>query len=229
MSVVSPNARPVRVSGLLATLFGLAAVGVLADGTVRSSLAVEAVGLGILAGGLALVRRERRLLGAAVAGVGVAAVLASIGLVWARTADLFAALQFFPGMIGAFVVALGVIPVRGGGSRSLVKAGTGILFLTVLTAGVIQRPGLTTLLASGVATVLAWDAGENAIGIGAQLGRRAETWWIELSHVAATAAVGLVAIVAARVVDGFGTPGLPTTEFAVLIIGLVSLAVALHD
>jgi len=226
---VSPNLRPARLSGALSVALALGAVASLGASDATPALAVEALGLAALVGGLALRRDRSRVGGAAIAVVGVGVVLGAVAFVWVATRDLLAILQFAPGMVGALALTLGVAPLRGRGSRRLVKAGTALVFLSVLAAAVVRKPALAPLLTGGVATVLAWDLGENAIGIGAQLGRRAETTQVELAHGLGSVAVGAAAFVTGRAVDGVGTPGLPLDVFALLLIGLVLLAGALHD
>jgi hypothetical protein len=222
------NTRPTRLSGGLAALAALAAVGVLATAAIRPALIAEAIALVLLAGGIEAAHRGRRLLGALVAGAGVVGVVGSVAWVWALGGDLLTLVEFAPGMVGAFLIALGVAPVRGQGSRRLVQAGAGLVFLTVLFGGTVLRPGLETLLLSGGATIVAWDAGENAIGVGEQLGRRADTRRIEAVHAVATVAVVGASVLAGLVVRGVGTPGLPLAELIALLIGVVLLAGALH-
>ena len=229
MSAADADLRPARLSGALATLFALAAVAALASDAVTPALGVEVAGLCVLAAGLWLVRADWRVLGTLVGLGGLGTVAGSMGMVWVVTGDPLSTVQVVPGMLGVLVLALGVIPARGGGSRRLVKAGTGVVLLGGFVAAIVQRPRLTTLLLGGAATVLAWDAGENAIGVGAQLGRRASTRWIEVAHLAGTALVALLAVAAARTVRGIGTVGLPLTALALLLVAVLLLALALHD
>jgi len=229
VSAVSPNRRPARLTGGLAVGLSLAAVGLFATGLVVLALGVEAAGLGVLAVGFWVGRTRSRPAGVAVGLIGLALVVAALALAWAGSGDLLTGLQVTPGLLGALVVGLGVVPVRGVGSRWLVKIGTGLVLVAVFAAGVVGEPGLTTLLLGVAATVLAWDAGEHAIGIGAQLGRRASTWRIELSHVAASALVGGIAVAAGHVVSDLGSPTLDLGSFVVLLMGLLALTAALYD
>ncbi|MFB6138935.1 MAG: hypothetical protein ABEJ26_00710 [Halosimplex sp.] len=226
---VSANLRPTRLSGALSVALALGAIASLGADVALSALVVETLGLGLLAVGLTVRRSRSRLVGDALGALGIAVALGGVASLWLDTRDLLVAAQFVPGMAGAVVLALGLVPARGRGSRRLVKVGTGLCLLSVLAVGVVRKPALGALLVAGVATVLAWDVGENAIGLGAQLGRRAETKRVELLHGVASAAVGAVAVLAGRTVDGVGTVGLPLGAFALLVIGLVLLAAALHD
>lgn len=229
VETVHANHRPTRLSGGFSVLLGVVALlSIGADG-VASALVVELAGVLFIAGGFALHRSDWRLSGSALVVSGVAIVLGAIGFLWLATRDLLVTAQFAPGMLGLAVLALGVIPARGSGSRRLVKGGTAFVVVSVFVTGIVQKPSLVTLLAAGVATVLAWDLGENAIGLGVQLGRRAGTRRAEAVHALGSVAVGLVAILAGRTVDGVGSPGLPIGVFALLVIGLVVLAGALHE
>ncbi|WP_164471599.1 DUF7519 family protein [Halosimplex salinum] len=225
---VSANLRPARLSGALSVAVAFGAL-VSLGGGLTTVFAVEALGLALLAVG-ATVRRDRsRPAGDALVAVALAVVLGALAFLWIDTRDLLVAARAVPGMVGVLVLALGVIPARGRGSRRLVKVGSGLVLLSVFATAVVLKPPLQTLLVGTVATVLAWDFGENAIGLGAQLGRRAETYRVELAHGFASAAVGAGAVVAGKTVAGVGTPGFPLGVFALLLTGLLLLAGALHD
>jgi len=74
------------------------------------------------------------------------------------------------------------------GRSGAVTAGLVVLLSAVLAAGVAGASTLR-LLSSVAATVFAWDVGRNAIHVGNQLGRDAETVEIELVHAAGTLVV----------------------------------------
>lgn len=228
MSGSGSGRRPTWASTALAVLFGVAALAVFDDSAARAALAVETVTLSLFAGGVLAWRRRWRAAGLALGPLAVAAVgLVPLGLLWTRTEDLLRLVQFGPGMVGLAVLAGGLL-LPSTGSRRLVKAGTGLLFLSVLTVGVVRQPSLATLLGSGVLTVLAWDAGENAVGLGTQLGRRASTYRVEAVHLGGTALVGVVAVAGGRLVADVGSSGLPLEAFLGLVTALVLLAGALH-
>jgi hypothetical protein len=208
-------------------LFGVAALAVFDGPTVLTVLAVETLALCLLAGGVVIWRRLR-IVGPVLGTLAVVAVaLLPVWLLWARTVNLLVVAQFGPGAVGLAVLAGGLL-LPATGSRRLVKAGTGLLFLSVLTAGVVRQPPLATLLGSGVLTVLAWDAGENAIGLGDHLGRRASTYRAEAVHLGGTALVGVITVAGGWLVTDLGSPGLPLGAFLGLVTALVLLAGALH-
>ena len=92
------------------------------------------------------------------------------------------------GVAGLGVLALGL---RRGDTRVL-TLGAAVLFGGVLLAGIFGAPPEPTLLAAA-ATVVAWDVGEHAVGLGEQIGRHAETGRAELAHAAGSALVASTA------------------------------------
>jgi hypothetical protein len=81
---------------------------------------------------------------------------------------------------------------------------------------------------AGVAfAVLAWDAGWNAIGVGAQLGREADTVRLEAAHLAASTAVGVAVLGVGFGLYRVGTGGKPIAVLLLLVIAAVLLVEAL--
>ncbi len=119
--------------------------------------------------------------------------------------------------------------MRGTGSRALVKADTGLVFVAVLASGIFNAVSLGALLLAGVATVVAWDASEHAINVGEHLGRGGDTRETEVVHVVGTGLVGLLAVKAAKFSGGVGPSGLSLGSLVLLLVAVVLLAVALHD
>ena len=139
-------------------------------------------------------------------------------------------LVLIPGLVGIWVVSLGLIPVRLRWSRRFVDFGTALLFLAVLTAGFVQGPSALTLVIATAATILAWDAAENAVSLGGQVGAgwttssaRAEVVHITLS----TCVAGLV-IVAGVVVTRLAVQGLSLGVLLALLVAGVALTLAHH-
>lgn len=87
--------------------------------------------------------------------------------------------------VGIAVVAPAVIV----GRRWAVNLGALFLLGGVALGGAGDAPEPWVLTAA-VAAVVAWDAGQNAIGLGEQLGREADTARAELAHTGATVAIG---------------------------------------
>jgi len=113
------------------------------------------------------------------------------------------------------------------GSRRSITLGCVALLIGVLAAGVQGLPALPTL-ASATATVVAWDAGHQAVGIGDQLGREPRTVRAELPHVGATAAVGAAIALGSYAAFLVAPGGLPVAAVALALLGAVSLLAALR-
>ena len=113
------------------------------------------------------------------------------------------------------------------GSRRAVTIGTAVA-LAGLLAGGIQGVPAVPMLASVTATVLAWDAGHHAIGIGDQLGREAATARAELPHVGGTVLVGLVAATGGYAVFLAGPGGQPVAAVIAMLLGALLLLAVLR-
>jgi hypothetical protein len=95
------------------------------------------------------------------------------------------------GIAGITAIAAGLLVTE---SRTWVTLGTGSLFLCVLVSGGFGTP-VEFLLVSTVATVLAWDLGQHAIGLGDQIGSHSRTRRNEIIHGAFSTIVGVVATI----------------------------------
>lgn len=219
--------RPAVRSSALAVALGVFAVTLLAEtGAQRQVLAVGVAGAVAFAVGVEASRRDDSVVGElAVAG---GSVLLPVALVLAFTRPMLTIHRFelVPGLLGIWVLAAGVAPVRRGWERRLVAAGTGLVFLSVVVSGVVQTTDLWPLLVAGAATIVAWDVAENAVSLGYQVGEDARTFRAELTHGLATVVVAGAAILSAYVVQGFGVSDLPFAALAALLLAGVALAVA---
>lgn len=116
----------------------------------------------------------------------------ALGIVFAVVASTFlwtAGVGFAVGLAGSVVLVVGILR----GSRRTIGYGTAVLLVAIGTVG-LQGAPMDALLASTLATVLAWDAGRYGIRIGEQLGRNAATARNEIAHVAASVVVGVVTL-----------------------------------
>jgi hypothetical protein len=124
------------------------------------------------------------------------------------------------------LVAVAIGLLRGG--RSWLARGAVLGTVGVLVAGV--RGGAPEPLLVGLlGTVLAWDVGEHAIGLGEQLGREATTVRVEVVHAAASLAVGAGATTLGYGVYLGATGGQPVAALVFLVVGVVSLVAALRS
>ena len=224
------NPRPTVVSSVLAVAVAAGVVAAVAgpDVAVERWLGLELVGLAVLAAGAVGYRRGRRVVGVVGALVGVAVSGGAVAGFLGEPLPTSELLRVLPGLLGVAVLAAALVPVRGEGSRLLVKAGAGGVFAAVVLAGLFQTTGLPVLLGTAVGSVVAWDAGDHAIGVGQQLGRRATTWRGEVTHVVGTAVVGVAGVVAVVAARSVADDGLSLTAFALVFLALVLLAAALR-
>lgn len=114
---------------------------------------------------------------------------------------------------GAFVLVAGVRF----GSRRFVSVGTVILFAGMLVAGVRGVPVVQVTIGAA-ATVVAWDAGTNAVGVARQLGTTATTQRVLLVHTVVTTLVAGAVAAGAYAVFWITRGGEPTTAVALLVL-----------
>lgn len=116
--------------------------------------------------------------------------------------------------VAATVVFVAGVRLR---SRRLITGAAVVMFAGVLLAGV--RGGSVIQVTIGAAaTVVTWDAAENAVSVAGQLGSRAETRSVFLAHSMATALVAVGVGLATIVVYLFTRGGEPTTAIALLVV-----------
>lgn len=219
---------PLTLSSAGAVLSGLLAVWFIATGpNQRSALVAAGLGLAALWIAVRLFRRDHRLL-AGVLGVGG---LGGVVLAFMRggAGPLGHQLELYPALVGLLVLTLGLAPVYRGFERWYVTTGTALVFVGVVTAGVVQSATTWSLLAAGVATVLAWDLGEQAVNVRNQVGADARTWPVELTHAGAAVVVGAAAITLALFVQNVGVTGVPLAGLGVMLGAAVVLTTALYN
>ncbi|WP_266075889.1 DUF7519 family protein [Haladaptatus caseinilyticus] len=139
------------------------------------------------------------------------------------TSAFFGDVGLIGGSLGFVLVSFGVVR----GSRGIVTTGSFVLLVGVLAGGLGTAPA-ELLIPGTMATVLAWDFGEQAINVGEQLGREADTQTLELMHAAAST---VVAISAGGVGYGMyilGGGGQPMTALVFLLIAALALTSALR-
>ena len=221
--------RPAVASSVVALVAGSVAVALVADTTLQREILRLAVG-GALAFGIGgrLARRGGTALGALGALValgGGLVVLIAMGQAATRPPQITHRVELLPGIVGIWTLSAALAPVRLRWSRALIDVGAGFVFLGVLVTGVTQGAGTTALLLATLATILAWDAAENAVSVGGQIGvqRGVSTARAELAHVGVTASVGVGVIVVVLGVARLGIDGLPFGALVALIVGSVIL------
>lgn len=223
------TARPLVISGFLSVLAGMLAVLALANGPVQlPAIGIAAVGLAGLGFGLEIRHRGFPFGGALLAIGGLAAVLAALG--WGATLprDITTKLELVPGLVGLLALVLGLSRVKPGYERWFIGGGAAALLLGVFLSGFVHGASTLALLVATVATVVAWDVGEQAVNMGEHLGRGARTWPVELAHWGVGVLVGVGGVVVAIVIGGLNVTGLPLLGLAALLGAGVVLAIALH-
>jgi hypothetical protein len=218
-----PDHRPAVVGSAVAVLAALAATAIVAGRPAQlGALALEAVGLAAV---LAATRRDAPstpLLALA----GWLAVAAALGLGATRPERVSLRVELLPGMVGAAVVAASVVAPRRW-TRRVVAVGVTCVVLGVLASGVVYGADSIRLLAAAALAVLAWDAGENAVGLGRQVGRDGVTPRVEAVHLGASAVVGALAVAAAVAAAALPLSGIPVAAVLLLLVAVLALVVAL--
>jgi len=148
----------------------------------------------------------------------VAALLAGL------TSAPFSVVALPLGLGGVVIVAAGLFYTE---KRSHLTFGAAGLFLSVLASG-IQGTQVELLLVSAVLTSLAWGVGQNAMSIGAQLGRHSETWRIEAMHASVVTVVTMMAAAVGYGVFGVASGGQPVAAVGMLSVGIVLLLWAIR-
>lgn len=126
------------------------------------------------------------------------------------------------GAAGVLVLWVGLLR----GTRSAVTTGALGLFVASVVAGARAAP-IVPVLTGVVLAVVAWDTGTNAISIGEQLGRSADTTRIEVIHGTATIAVGALTAAVGYAIYRFGAGGQPVAAVVFFLVGAVLLVAAL--
>lgn len=113
------------------------------------------------------------------------------------------------------------------GTRRLHTTGGAFAFGGVLLAAAAGAPPALSLV-GGAAAVLAWDAGEHAIGLGHQVGRDARARRGVLVHVGASSLAAVGIVVLATAVFLFARTGQPGAAAGVLAaaVGIFALVLS---
>lgn len=229
MTVKKAVFRPALPSASVAVAIAVGVVLSLgADEAVFSTLAVQAGGLVIVGIGIASSRRGHRTRGTALGIVGAGVAVGGLALFVGEHHALSYTLRFLPGLFGVPLLVGALLPVRANGSRLACKIGTGGVFLTVVFSALFRAVGEFHLLLVAVATIVAWDAADNAVGIGEQLGRTATAWRLQATHSAGSAVVGLTGVAVIYLVRHIAVSDLSLAAFALLFVAVLLLLAAIR-
>ncbi len=148
----------------------------------------------------------------------VAAFLAVI------SSGLLSVLALLFGFIGLVGVAAGLFVME---SKRAVLISTGLIFVAVLMSGV-QGNTPPFLIFSAIATILAFDLGQNAFSVGTQMSDTTRTQRGELVHAAASLIVGVVVAIFAYVIYLVGPGGRPASGLVFILLAAVLLVWAIR-
>lgn len=223
--------RPTLASGVVGIGAGTLAVALVA-GTAVQRLLLTATVVGVISFALGgrLWQRDRNPIGIVVALCGSLVVLAGMGYAASQPSQFIHRLELLPGMLGLWVLGAALLPIRFRWSRLLVDAGTGSVFVAVLTSGIVRGASTAALIVAGAATLLAWDVSENAVSMGGQVGADATTdsSRAEFVHVGMSGGVAVSAIVVVLGVARLGIEGLPFAALVALLVAGITLTLVFH-
>lgn len=144
------------------------------------------------------------------------ALVAAVGAV--LTVGGASTLTLLVAITGAVTVAAALIAR----SRTWLTVGAFVLFASVVIGGLVGAASLY-VLGGAVATLLTWDLGENALGLGEQVGRAATTSRVELVHAAGAVGVGVAAAAVALGATTAAGPVPLSALVAALLAGVLLL------
>lgn len=225
------SSQPTRTSSIVAALTALAVVGLLASGSIQRQILVVAV-VGIVAfaaGGQWL--DDHRTVGASLVAVGTLVMVWTVGYTLTQPRLFTHRLELLPAIGGLWVLA-GTLFARGvRWRRALLDTAIGLLFVAVFVSGVLGGSSTPVLVVAAAGLFVAWDAGENAVSLGMQVGSAAatSTQRAELAHIGATTAVGCGAVVAVVGVWRLGVEGIPLVGLIALLVASIALALAAYQ
>lgn len=152
-----------------------------------------------------------------------AVAVAAVGAVSAGALALGSLLGGTVGALGVVVTLIGVVR----GRLSAVGGGATLSGLGLLLAGVGNAPA-GSLLIGAVGTVLLWDLGDHAVGVGQQLTAQAEASRVIAVHTAASVGVGVAVAAVGYGIFTAASGGQPAVGVLFLLAGAIGLAVALR-
>ena len=218
---------PVRAGVLLSLGTGALAVAAVADARGQLvAIGLELLAVLVLAVGTSRRRSGQRVVGTVLAVGGGLGVPAAIGYGVVSSTQAIQVIELVPGMVGLGLLALGGLPVRRRWSRALVGAGAITVGIAILASGVVNGADRLGLLAGTALAVIAWDAAEQAVNLGEQVGRDGASPAVVATHGAWSVGVGAVGIGAASGVYAVDVTGLPLLGVGLLLVAAVAVATA---
>ncbi len=143
----------------------------------------------------------------------------AIGVMFAQYALVVVA----PVTIGLVAIIIGGFR----GMRTLAFFGITMLVISMIMAGLYNYP-VSTLLAAGVLTVVAWDMLQNGFSIGQQVGREIDTTRVELLHGGTTLLSGTVVAALIYGIYVLSPPGWPLQALILAMLAALFLVIAIE-
>lgn len=209
---------PSHASGSIALLAALCATGFSTSQPLQLTIVgIEAIGAFILLGSSVVQQRGRRMSGLALLLAGSIIVCLALGLGVVFPVGLLERSALLSGIVGPVLVVLAMYPLRATWSRSLTGLGTILLISGVMIRGWLAQIDQIPLLGAVLMTILAWDAAEQAITLGDDVGRGARTFVVSIAHTLSSLAIGLLAITVATGIYGMAPVTIPLGAVALLL------------
>jgi hypothetical protein len=125
-------------------------------------------------------------------------------------------------------LSLGLYPLYTRRARTVAGVGIAALLGGVVLRGWAGGIGRSHLLAAVALTIVAWDAADRAVGLGADVGRGASTVDVALTRTGGSLAVGACATLIATGLYGLTPATVPVASLALLLATLLVGLLALY-
>lgn len=222
------NQLPTTVSSSTAFVALLGACLAGSTGPIQTvPLLLEAVCLTLFISGVLLRRRNYRIIGRILTGGGfVGAVLALSGFV-VLTPPLPILLICFSCGIGLLVSTLGIFPAEARLARSLAIVGITLIFSGVIGATIVDAPPFWRSAVAVGGVFLSWDAADQAIRLGEQVGGTAETISAEMVGIVTSTVVALIAVIVTIAISQIPVSSASIIGLALLLVAILVFTLAL--
>ena len=155
--------------------------------------------------------------------VEAAVAVATVGAVSAGALGVGSIVGGAAGALAAVVTLVGVVR----GQLAVVGGGATLSGFGLLLAGLGNAPA-GSLLIGAVGTVLLWDLGDHAVGIGQQLTAEADAGRVVAVHAAVSVGVGVAIAAVGYGIFTAASGGQPVVGVLFLLAGAIGLSVALR-
>ncbi|WP_158056000.1 DUF7519 family protein [Halorussus halophilus] len=222
--------RPTALGSMLSVVAAVATVRLVAPSSSQfTPLAAVAGAAVVFAVGSAVRDRGSSFAGWSLVLVGVVAALGAVGYSVVAPPTFAQKIVLLPGVLGVAFVAVSFVPLRTGWERRVLAVGIGWLLASVMMAAVMNEATKMGMLGGMAAAILSWDAGKQAISLGEQVGREAETKMVSVVHSLASSVVAALAVGASIWLYDLNVTGVSLAGLALLLGAAITLAIALYN